>query len=91
MERYVRWTDDEGLPLDPWMRVHGRLGAEVMRTMPRAMVIAGTVRQWESWTDMRFPDSGSYVVSGALQLVAIDRERDEGRYEDPNVWMLHRL
>jgi hypothetical protein len=89
MERYVRWTDDEGLPLDPWMRVHARMDAEVVRVIPRALVIAGTVREWEAWTDMRFPDSGSYVVPGALQPVVIDRERDEGRYEDPNVWMVH--
>ena len=91
MERYVRWTDEEGLPLDPWMRVHSRMDAQIVRVIPRAMVIAGTVRDWEAWTDMRFPDSGSYAVPGALQPVVIDRERDDGRYEDPNVWMLHRL
>jgi hypothetical protein len=91
MERYVRWRDAEGLPLDPWMRVHARLGAEVVHVIPRAMVIAGTVAEWEEWTAMRFPDSGSYVVPGALQPVVIDRERDEGRYEDPNVWMRHAL
>lgn len=89
MERYVRWTDDEGLPLDPWMRVHARLGAAVGAVIPRAMVIVGTVAQWEAWTDLRFPDSAAYVVPGALQPVSIDRERDEGRYEDPNVWMVH--
>ena len=91
MERYVRWTDGEGLPLDPWMRVHARMEAEIVHVIPRAMVIAGAVTQWEEWTDMRFPESGSYVVPGALQLVTIDREQDEGRYEDPNVWMIHRL
>ncbi len=91
MERYVGWTDAEGLPLDPWMRTHARMDAEVVRVIPRAMVIAGTVKQWEAWTDMRFPHSDSYVVPGALQPVVIDRERDEGRYEDPNVWMIHRL
>jgi hypothetical protein len=40
---------------------------------------------------MAFPESGLYVVPGALQPVAIDRERDEGRYEDPNVWMRRAL
>jgi GNAT superfamily N-acetyltransferase len=89
MERYVRWIDDEGLPLDPWMRVHARLGAEIVGVMPRAMVIVGPVRDWEEWTGLRFPDSGGYVVPGALQPVAIDRAQDEGRYEDPNVWMRH--
>jgi GNAT superfamily N-acetyltransferase len=91
MDRYVRWLDEEDLPLDPWMRVHARMGAAVGDVLPRAMVIVGKVREWEEWTGMRFPDSGAYVVPGALQPVVIDHERDEGRYEDPNVWMLHRL
>jgi GNAT superfamily N-acetyltransferase len=89
MERYVRWTNREGAPLDPWIRVHAGLGAAIVRVAPRTLVIAGSVAQWEEWTDMTFPDSGPYVVPGALQPVMIDRERDEGRYEDPNVWMHH--
>jgi len=89
MERYVGWRDAESLPLDPWMRVHARLGATVVHVISRAMVIVGRVAEWEEWTEMRFPDSGSYVVPGALQPVVIDRDRDEGRYEDPNVWMHH--
>ena len=36
-----------------------------------------------------FPESGEYVIPGALQPVLIDRNRDAGRYEDPNVWMRH--
>lgn len=88
LERYVRWTQPDGAPLDPWIRVHWRLGAEIARVAPRTLSIAGTVAQWEEWTGMAFPDSGPYVVPGALQPVSIDRERDEGRYEDPNVWML---
>jgi GNAT superfamily N-acetyltransferase len=91
MERFVRWTTRDGAPLDPWMRTHWRLGAEILRVAPRTLVITGTVAEWEEWTDMRFPDSGSYVVPGALQPVTIDREQDEGRYEDPNVWMRHKV
>lgn len=89
MEGYIRWTDAEGLPFDPWMRTHARLGAETLHVLPRAMVIVGTVAAWEEWTALRFPESGPYVVPGALQPIVIDRERDEGRYEDPNVWMRH--
>ena len=89
MERYVRWTNEDGLPWDPWIRVHARLGADILGLVPRALIIVGTVPDWERWTDMRFPDSGSYVVPGALQPVVIDRQADEGRYEDPNVWMRH--
>ncbi len=53
------------------------------------MRISGSVTDWEGWTGMRFPDTGSYVVPGALVPVEIDRERDEGVYVEPNVWMHH--
>ena len=89
MERYVRWTREDGGPIDPWLRTHWRLGARTLHVIPRAMVITGTVDQWEDWTEMRLPDSGDYVIPGALRTVTIDRERNEGRYEDPNVWMEH--
>lgn len=89
MERYVRWTTDDGEPFDPWIRVHARLGARIVRVAPCTIAIAGPVKEWERWTEMAFPESGAYVVPGALQPVTIDRERDEGRYEDPNVWMHH--
>lgn len=89
MERYARWENDDGLPLDRWIRVHARMGAEILGVAPRTLLITGSVAEWERWTDMRFPDSGSYVVPGALQPVVIDTKADEGRYEDPNVWMRH--
>ncbi|HSB62142.1 MAG TPA: GNAT family N-acetyltransferase [Vicinamibacteria bacterium] len=89
MEEYVRWTDGDGLPFDPWLRTHARLGAELLSVLPRAMVIAGPVARWEEWTGLALPGSGAHVVTGALQPVRVDRERDEARYEDPNVWMRH--
>jgi GNAT superfamily N-acetyltransferase len=89
MERYVRWERSDGLPFDPWFRVHRRLGAQFLRVAPRSMVITGTISEWEEWTGMRFPESDAYVVPGALQPVAMDLERNLGTYEEPNVWMRH--
>lgn len=91
MSRYVRWTRADGAPFDPWLRVHWRLGASVLRLAPRSMVITGTVAEWEAWTEMEFPTSGAYVVPGALVPVTIDRRRGLGRYVEPNVWMRHAL
>ncbi|PYM28910.1 MAG: GNAT family N-acetyltransferase [Candidatus Rokuibacteriota bacterium] len=91
MERYARWQNDDGLPMDRWIRVHARMGADILAVAPRTLLITGSVEEWERWTDLRFPDSGSYVVPGALQPVVIDRNADEGRYEDPNVWMRHTI
>ena len=89
MARYVRWRRPDGAPLDPWLRVHWRLGARVLGVAARSMVVNGRVKEWEAWTGMRFPASGDYVVPGALTTVRIDRARDRGRYVEPNVWMLH--
>lgn len=91
MERYVQWRQADGLPFDPWLRVHRRLGAEYLCISPRSMVITGTVAEWQEWTGMQFPESGAYIVPGALQPVQMDCEQNLGRYEDPNVWMRHAL
>lgn len=91
IERYAAWRRDDGLPFDPWIRLHVRLGGRIVRPVADSMTIAGTIAEWESWTGMRFPDSGDYVVEGGAAAVAIDRERDEGVYLDPNVWIVHAL
>jgi len=91
IERYVLWKQADGSPFDPWFRVHWKEGGEMVKTAPQSMTIRGKVAEWEQWTNMRFPESGEYVVSGALQPVSIDCEHDEGIYIEPNVWMQHRL
>ena len=91
IERYAAWHAPQGGPFDPWMRLHWRLGAQIVRTMPHALVVRGALAEWESWTGMRFPESGEYVVPGALQPVTIDAENGLGRYDDPNVWMVNRF
>jgi GNAT superfamily N-acetyltransferase len=90
-ERYVGWERDDGSPFDPWLRVHWRLGAEFLKIMPESLTVTGTVAEWEEWTGMGFPESGEYVVPGALQPITIDREQNVGTYSDPNVWMRHRV
>ena len=90
-DRYVEWRREDGRLLDPWLRVHENAGARLVRVAPRSMRISGTVAEWEGWAKMAFPDSGAYVVPGALVPIEIDRERDEGVYVEPNVWMHHTL
>jgi GNAT superfamily N-acetyltransferase len=91
IERYARWRRHDGWLFDPWMRVHERLGATVLRPEPKSLRITGTVSEWEEWTEMRFPESGEYWFPGGLATVAIDRDPDRGRYWEPNVWMLHQV
>jgi GNAT superfamily N-acetyltransferase len=89
MERYIEWRRPDGALLDPWLRTHEALGAKILTVAPRSMRVTGSVAEWEQWTEMSFPESAAYVVPGALVPVEIDREADQGLYEEPNVWMVH--
>jgi hypothetical protein len=91
VERYAAWRRGDGRLFDPWLRVHERLGADVLKPEPRSLRITGTVADWEEWTGLAFPESGEYIFPRGLAPVTIDREADVGEYWEPNVWMRHRL
>jgi len=89
IERYAAWRRADGLLFDPWMRVHERLGATMLKPEPCSLRITGTVAEWEQWTQIAFPESGDYWFPEGLATVAIDRAADRGSYWEPNVWMRH--
>jgi GNAT superfamily N-acetyltransferase len=90
MSEYMTWVRDDGLSIDPWIRTHQRMGAAILRPATDSMVVCGTVAEWEQWAGMPFPDSGSYVVPDALNLVKVDREHDRAVYREENLWVQHR-
>ena len=89
LDDYVTWTNEAGLPLDPWLRAHARLGARVVKACHESKIIRGTRTEWEAWTQMKFPQSGRYVIPGALVPIVLNVEKDEGVYVEPNVWIAH--
>ena len=91
MERYIEWQHADGSLFDPWLRTHARLGAKIMKVCPRSMTISAPIATWEDWPGLRLPESGVYIIPGALSPVGIDRERNAGTYVEPNVWMLHEI
>jgi len=91
IDSFVRWTREDGLPFDPWLRVHVRSGGKIVKTCKRSTYIPGTVAEWEEWTGMKFPETGEYIVEGALVPVKIDREKDLGEYLEPNVWIVYEV
>ena len=91
MERYMRWQREDGAPFDPWLRVHWRVGGEILKVAHPSMHVEGTVEEWESWAGMKFPESGAYVHPEAIVPVEIDCEANIGRYIEPNVWIHHAI
>lgn len=89
IERYAGWQRDDGLPFDPWMRVHARLGGRIVRPEPRSMRITASVEDWQEWTALAFPDDGTYVFPGGLAPLTVSER--VGRYWEPNVWMVHEV
>ncbi len=89
IEQYAAWRRPDGLPFDPWMRVHVRVGGRILRPEARSLQIYAPVSDWEAWTQMSFPDDGRYTFpEGLAPLVT---RGGFGTYWEPNVWMLHDL
>ena len=89
IEEYVTWRRADGQLLDPWMRVHERLGARVSTPLPESLLITGTVAEWESWTGLPLPADGDFVFPEGLAPLHVDRTADRCTYWEPNVWMVH--
>jgi GNAT superfamily N-acetyltransferase len=88
---YAGWTRDDGLPVDPWLRVHVRAGGVIERVAPRSMTIPGTLAEWRGWTGLPFDTTGPVYVPQALTPVHCDVAQDHAVYVEPNVWVRHRL
>jgi len=91
IDDYITWKTDDGLPFDAWLRVHVRAGARIIKPCHQAMTIHGTRAEWEEWTNLKFPQSGEYIIPGALNPMVMNIEKDEGVYIEPNVWLVHEI
>ena len=91
MADYVARLRPDGLPVDPWLRTHVRLGARIVRVCPLSMTVTGTLAQWRLWTGLPFASSGEVEVAGALSPVHVSVEHDHAVYVEPNVWVHHSL
>lgn len=91
MDHYVRWLNRDGLPFDPWLRVHIRHGAERLNVCTQSMEIGGSISDWEGWTQMTIPESGAYIIPDALVPLRVDYDNDRAVYVEPNVWVRYSI
>lgn len=91
MEEYAFRQRDDGLPIDPWLRVHARLGGVIERIAPVSQTISGTLEQWNEWTGVSLPNDGPAHIPGGLVPVQCIADQGIGVYVEPNVWVRHDL
>ncbi len=91
IDEYITWQREDGLPFDPWLRVHVKNGGKIVKPCHKAMYIPGSIREWEEWTGLTFIESGEYTVPGALSQIHIDVKSNLGEYTEPNVWVVHEI
>jgi hypothetical protein len=91
MDEYAFAVRADGLPVDPWLRVHVRAGGRIINVAHLSMVIPGTLASWREWTGLPFDTTGPVRVPQALSPVHCDVEQDHAVYVEPNVWVHHRI
>ncbi|MEU6922357.1 MULTISPECIES: N-acetyltransferase [unclassified Streptomyces] len=89
MAEYLRRRREDGLPTDPWVRVHVRAGGTIEKVAPASMTVSGSLAQWRQWTGLPFDRDGYVDVPGALAPVHCDTVHDHAVYVEPNVWIRH--
>jgi amino acid adenylation domain-containing protein len=89
---FPEWCDarrDDGQPLDPWLRVHERIGGRRLKLDLASQHIRASIADWERWGQCTLARSGAYHIPGAMQPVRVDTASGHAEYFDPAVWMEH--
>jgi GNAT superfamily N-acetyltransferase len=89
MQDYAARVREDGLPFDPWIRLHVKAGGKILKVAPHSAIIAGTLDQWRAWTGLPFDQSGEVIVPKALVPVYASVAQNHAVYVEPNVWMQH--
>ncbi|MFD0269535.1 N-acetyltransferase [Streptomyces sp. NPDC127106] len=91
IREYAYRTREDGLPHDPWLRVHVRAGGVIDSIAPLSMTVTGSLDEWRAWTGLPFDTAGPVHVPGALTPVHCDPDQGYAAYVEPNVWVRHAL
>jgi GNAT superfamily N-acetyltransferase len=86
---YVASTRPDGQPVDDWIRVHVKLGGEVLHPCHRSMVVDGTRENWLEWCGIDIAFDGPHVPAGGLAPLEVRADRKSARYVEPNLWIRH--
>jgi GNAT superfamily N-acetyltransferase len=88
---YCRLTNDAGLPVDPWLRTVVRLGARLVKPVPRSCVIERSIAEFERFRESHRPadwysPSPDVWECGETHTWYVDRARGVSVSVEPNYW-----
>lgn len=90
IDEYITWKNKKGLPFDPWLRVHIKLGGKILNPCAGPIVRAPK-EKWAEWTKLDFCHSGQYVIPEGLDIINVTEENENLTYRQNNVWVIHQL
>ena len=91
LTEYVQWLREDGLPLDPWLRTHVKIGGKILLSMEHCQMFSGPISEWAKNTNLVFNNSGQYIIPRALSPLFVDIETGLGTMVEGNVWVCHHL
>lgn len=88
---YCRLTNDVGLPVDPWLRTVVRLGARLVKPVPRSCVIERPIAEFERFRESHrsadwYSPSPDVWECGETPAWYVDRARGVSVSVEPNCW-----
>lgn len=89
--RYVSWVREDGLPYDPWIRIHLRLGAHLAGICEHSIQISATLDTWSEWSGLIFPEDGLYILPGGAAPLTVSRVNNCGDYTAGGIWVVHEV
>lgn len=87
MAEYATWRNAAGLPRDPWVRTHVRIGGQIVGPCAKAMRMTGTIQEWSEWLDTPLPATGS--ITHPQLLAPLQIADGSALYTEPNLWVIH--
>ncbi|KGP71782.1 hypothetical protein [Pontibacillus yanchengensis] len=91
IDEYITWMTEDGFMYDRWLRVHQKVGGEIISIARRSMYIEGTVAEWEKWTGEDHLLLGANIIPGGLVPLNVKIEHGTAHYVEPNVWVHHKV
>ncbi len=91
MTEYLIKKNEAGETYDPWLRLHLRLGAELLNICEQSVIIQASAEKWREWTKQKLTSSGKYTLPQGLAPLDLDISKNLGIYKEPNVWVRYTL